>query len=380
MINNSEGALRELQQIAIEFDLGIVSPAFVHKLAAASSSITAAAKAAMEMPPNFEDAIVQEHAQPEQSAEGFEILTSPSSDDSPCATEDVAPYTMRILPREEGLLVSSKLPAATSIPALATVAEPRHFDGSYIHHTVGYESTASLLSHLDHAIFPRVSPPKREYEAGDSHQLQQTQSWNFAATMASPNLTLPFELPLPHSYSFQETKFSRWWHRSCLEYASRALNRADTCPETIDRLFGHALRFSTLTEIAARIHRRLNSSIHEDLASSFSYPKPHLYMKSSALHQDAWLGPDELEGFLQSSGIEFDPNTRVIEYETGDPEQAPQSVRVPAWSGQEAEIVSACPPITAFQARGLKPGRRFQLDAQRLLARERQSRAAYIAM
>lgn len=162
--------------------------------------------------------------------------------------------------------------------------------------------------------------------------------------------TVPQELELPRTNAYQESSFSRFFHRRCLEYAFTLLANPQQHQSRIDKVFAHALQHSAQGDIYKRMKSRMHRSVDQDLEASVVYQLPPDVDQSGR-----WLKPRDIEQYLRNKGMDVHPRAHTLEYVTEDNSQPTEGEMI--WNhSQDIQPSAAVPngqmllaPPTAYQ-------------------------------
>jgi hypothetical protein len=207
-----------------------------------------------------------------------------------------------------------------------------------------------------------------------AHSMQQPRPFDISsnslpgphgATLPQRSLSISNELPLPKTYSFNETTLGRRLHRACIEAAYHLLLDPVRKPHTYERVFKLSLLSRDRVRMAASLKKVLDRGLDDPLdfweapllhigGAGTHYPlrgrpssahehksKFHLGVigpqmlnllddvvqtRSAAEvsvevegFEGTWFDPYDVEGYLESKGIIIDPSVSFVEAEITEP-------------------------------------------------------------
>jgi hypothetical protein len=184
-----------------------------------------------------------------------------------------------------------------------------------------------------------------------------------------PPIQKPLKASVPYTYSFQETTFARRLHRLCLERAFRVLTNPDVNQEYIKRAFRFSFSFSNRRRMLARFQELLKRKAGESLenwnvpffhvgGAGTHFPRldeqgrpvypPNIFSPAKAFGPLAlptaetprdeatieqlldsigfggvWFDSHDVEGYLQTMGINLDGHSSFVEIDPSTIERAP---------------------------------------------------------
>ena len=210
---------------------------------------------------------------------------------------------------------------------------------------------------------------------------QQRVEMSQTPDMATPSLTesaIPKELPLPRSYSHQETSFTRRLMRSSLEASYRLLTSTHPNPDELARLTTYSLCLTKFPKVVKLFQQLLGRTVKENLelwhvpllhvgGAGLHYPRdgidassqppewwanqspmgpsrplnPEKIVSESLSNYERvdyagvggeWFDSNDVEQYLRTKGLQLDSHSSIVEYVEPEADLLPDVEKVPALS------------------------------------------------
>lgn len=268
--------------------------------------------------------------------------TPPLSAES--SVEEVIPMSQIMAPRMSTTAPTTSSAGARGMPAVwgyEVVYEP-------------HENTPQALVPYGYPAYMNQGPPPQIF----GPLQQQQQPVQMGQPLMQSNLqpmppqtrpsSLPQELELPRTNAYQETSFSRFFHRRCLEFAFTLLSEPQRHQHMIDRVFAHALKHSSQEAIWNRLKNRLHLSVDEDLDAPIPYQSP-----ADMDQNGRWLKPTDIQEYFKNRGMHVHPRAHTLEYVTED--DSPPAEEDMTWNPPQALQQSSAVPSGQMLVAPLSP-------------------------